>query len=242
MEELLERERELAAIEKLLRDESGFVAIESGIGLGKTALLDAACRRAQALGHQVLRARGAELEASFPLGIVRQLFERRLANADINERRTLLDGAAAVARPLLARSEVRATSADALFSVLHGVYWLTANLSATRPLLLAVDDAHWADEPSLRWLTYLARRLDGLRVVLLLALRRQEPATANVSLLALRAEATMLLHPALLSQCAVTELIRAAMGSGSNDQITGALWAASGGNPLYLSELLRGFN
>ena len=38
--------------------------------------------------------------------------------------------------------------------MLHGLYWLVVNLAAGRPVLLAVDDAHWADEASLRWLAW----------------------------------------------------------------------------------------
>ncbi len=59
-------------------------------------------------------------------------------------------------------------------SLIHGLYWLTANLADSEPLLLVVDDAHWADIPSLRFMHYLARRLDGLRVVLLVAARPAE--------------------------------------------------------------------
>ncbi|HKN31270.1 MAG TPA: AAA family ATPase [Roseiarcus sp.] len=241
MEPLLERGRELAAVEELLRQGGGFLAIEAGAGLGKTALMQAACRRAQELGYQVLRARGAELEEDFAFGVVRQLFERRLASAVSEEREALLDGAGATARSLLFERKAGATATDSLFSVLHGLYWLAANLSAARPLLLAIDDAHWADELSLRWLVYLAPRLDGLRLALLVALRPQEPGSAKAALLALRSEATMLLHPALLSRAAVTTLVGAAMAGGSHDQISDAVWAASGGNPLYVSELLRGF-
>ena len=49
---------------------------------------------------------------------------------------------------------------DASFAALHGLYWLALNLAAERPLLLAVDDLHWCDRPSLRFLAYLARRLE----------------------------------------------------------------------------------
>ena len=241
MEPLLERGRELAAVEQLLGQGGGLLAIEAGAGLGKTALVQAACRRAQELGYQVLRARGAELEDDFAFGVVRQLFERRLASAVPEEREALLDGAGAAARSLLFERQVEATASDSLFSVLHGLYWLAANLSAVRPLLLAIDDAHWTDELSLRWLVYLAPRLDGLRLALLVALRPQEPGSAKAPLLALRSEATMLLHPASLSRAAVATLVRAAMGGGSHYQIGEAVWDASGGNPLYVSELLRGF-
>ena len=59
----------------------------------------------------------------------------------------------------------------ASFAVLHGLYWLTLNLAAERPLLLAVDDLHWCDRPSLRFLAYLARRLDGAPVLAAATLR-----------------------------------------------------------------------
>ena len=86
VKELLERERELAVVEELLARHSGALAIEVGIGVGKTSLVQAACRRAQELGYEVLSARGSELEADFVFGVVRQLFERRLADARRPER------------------------------------------------------------------------------------------------------------------------------------------------------------
>ena len=101
------------------------------------------------------------------------------------------------------------SAGDTSFALLHGLYWLTANLSAVQPLLLAVDDAHWVDDPSLRWLTYLARRMEGLSVGLVVALRPCDPASAGAPLLALRAEAPVILRPTLLSERAVSALVRA---------------------------------
>jgi len=239
VKELLEREHELAAVEELLGRRSGNLAIEVGVGLGKTSLVQAACRRAQELDYQVLSARGSELEADFAFGVVRQLFERRLAGAEADERASLLVGPAAAAGPLLLGRSVEVSAGDTSFAVLHGLYWLAANLSAARPLLLAVDDAHWADQPSLRWLTYLARRLDGLMLVLLVTLRPSDPSIANATLLALRAEAPTILRPALLSERAVSALVRTTMDGRSSDGLCEAIWTASGGNPLYVTELLR---
>jgi len=241
VKELLERERELAAVEELLGRRSGVLTIEVGVGIGKTSLVQAACRWAKGLGYDVLSARGSELEADFPFGIVRQLFERRLKGAGADERASLLVGPAAAVGPLLLGKSVESSARDASFAVLHGLYWLATNLSTARPVLLTIDDAHWADESSLRWLTYLARRLDGLNLVLLVALRPGDPASANATLSALRAETPTILRPALLSENAVGALVRATMGSRSNDGLCEAVWTASGGNPLYVTELLRAF-
>ena len=239
VQEIFERECELAEIEDLLGRRSGVLAIEAGVGLGKTSLVHAACRRARELDYEVLSARGSELETDFAFGLVRQLFERRLAAAEAAERASLLAGPAAAARHLLLEKSIEASAGDTSFVVLHGLYWLAANLSVARPLLLAIDDAHWADELSLRWLTYLARRLDGLTLVLLVALRPTDPTFAHATLLALRAEAATVLFPALLSKNAVGALVRAYLGSGSNNGLSDAVWTASGGNPLYVAELLR---
>ena len=79
MDRLLEREREAAAVQQLVERGGGVLLIEGRAGIGKTSLLEVASRRAQDLKREVLSARGSELEADFPFGVVRQLFERRLA-------------------------------------------------------------------------------------------------------------------------------------------------------------------
>jgi DNA-binding CsgD family transcriptional regulator len=235
---LRERERELAAVEVLLERHGGVLVVEGRAGIGKTSLVEVACSRAAELGYQVARARGSELEAGFAFGVVRQLFERRLVAA-AGERAALLTGPAAAVGPLLS-GERAAVSADASsFAVLHGLYWLVANLAASRPLLIAVDDAHWADEPSQRWLAYLAARLEGLAAGLLVAWRQDDPTAMGAPLLAVRAEAATVLRPALLSEAAVRVAVRAAAGDAVGDELCAAAYKACGGNPLYLTELLR---
>jgi hypothetical protein len=128
---LVERERELAAVEALLERRGGLLVVVGGAGIGKTSpLLDAACRRAQDLHYEILRARGSELEADFAFGVVRQLFERRLAGSDPEEREALFFGPAAAVRPLLPGQLADAPAEDTFFAVLHGLYWLAANLRA----------------------------------------------------------------------------------------------------------------
>ena len=97
---------------------------------------------------------------------MRQLFESLLATRRPTQRAELFAGAAALAEPLfdathlVTRAELEG---NASFAMMHGLYWLAANLAYEQPTMLAIDDLHWADTPSLRWLCYLARRLEGCR-------------------------------------------------------------------------------
>jgi len=235
---LRERERDLAAVEGLLQHRGGVLLIEGRAGIGKTSLVEAACSRAGELGHRVVRARGSELESGFAFGVVRQLFERCLAAAGEGERAVLLAGPAAAARPLLSGEVSAQPAGDSSFAVLHGLYWLVVNLAAGGPVLIAVDDAHWADEPSLRWLAYLAPRLEGLAAGMLVAMRQDGPAEMSAPLAAVRAQAAVL-RPALLSEPTVSSMVRAAADGEAGDELCAAVYAACGGNPLYLAELLR---
>src|SRR2546425_1081248 len=84
----------------------------------------------------------------------------------------LLEGAAGLAASVLWPSgapEHAPPSAEPA-AVLHGLFWLVSNLAERDPLVLVVDDAQWADRPSLRFLAYLARRLSGLALLLVVAM------------------------------------------------------------------------
>jgi predicted ATPase len=172
---LLEREAELAALSALIdaaRSGDGrLIVIEGAAGIGKTRLVAEA--RSLATEFDVLSARAGELESDFAFGVVRQLFEGALAAAAADARAALLSGAAALASPLFEAvpADGEPGGSETSFAILHGLYWLAANFALHRATLLIVDDLHWADEPSLRWLSYLARRLEGLPIVLLVATR-----------------------------------------------------------------------
>jgi AAA ATPase domain len=125
---LLERAEELAAVDRAIAGSEagagGLVAIEGPAGIGKTSLLAEGRSRAAEAETTVVHARGSELERSFSYGVVRQLFEPVLANADLAERARLLDGAAAHAAALFESEPVleqMAANEDAAFAQLHGL-------------------------------------------------------------------------------------------------------------------------
>jgi DNA-binding CsgD family transcriptional regulator len=122
--------------------------------------------------------------------------------------------------------------------MLHGLFWMTANLADQQPLLLALDDLHWCDPPSLRWLTYLLPRMEGLRVLIVVGLRPAEPGV-DVALLArvTTDPLSTVLRPGALSEQATGQLL-AKITSGDVDEVFRvSLHEASGGNPLLVREL-----
>src|SRR5205085_4606739 len=131
-----------------------------------------------------LKARATELEQGFPYGVVRQLFERLLLEADAGECARWLAGAAALAAdvvtgalPSASRSPSAGPSAgDPGYAWQHGLYWLASNIAAESPLLLVVDDLQWCDSPSARALAFIARRLEGQSLAIMLATRPLDPA------------------------------------------------------------------
>jgi DNA-binding CsgD family transcriptional regulator len=241
---LLEREREVAAIERLVEHAAAgrgqLVAVEGPAGIGKTTLLAAAADLARERGAIVCAARGSPLERAFAFGVVRGLFERLALDQDDGSS-SLLAGAAGLARPALATAEGGAGVAreDVSHATLHGLYWLTANVAARAPLLIAIDDCHWADGPSLRYLAHLGARLDGVRALVLVALRSGDaPAQPDLvgELVALSTRDPI--RPAALGPEAAAALVRAALGEAAGERFCLACHAATGGNPLLLSALV----
>jgi DNA-binding CsgD family transcriptional regulator len=236
---LVERQREFEALERLLGaargGAGGAVVVEGPPGIGKSSLLAAA--RAGAGDLRVVGAGGGELEREFPFGIARQLLEPVLVAADEAERGALLAGAAALAEPVLLAAHDDA-GGEPPFSALHGLYWLAANLASERPVLAVVDDVQWADLASLRWLAYLARRLEGVPLALLLAARPAEPGPVQGLLDELVALPEVdLLRPADLSERAAGELAAGLLLAEPDREFVAACHGATRGNPFLLHEL-----
>ncbi|MDX6536723.1 MAG: hypothetical protein QOD37_1064, partial [Gaiellales bacterium] len=218
---LYEREGELQQIEAGLasaRSGAGSVLVLEGpAGIGKTSLGRAAQASATRTGMRFLAARGADLERDFAWGVVRQLFGVEPAGLSFGER-----------------------ADESPAATMHGLHRLVADLSQRAPLVLVVDDAHWADEASLRFMAYLGARVAALPVLVLVATRPAAQGPPPHALAAIVADpGAAFLRPGPLSARATQALVEERMGHACDPDFAAACSLASGGNPFLLGELVR---
>ncbi len=239
---LVEREAELkaagGALDAIERGDGRTIAVEGTAGIGKSALLGAIGERAIEAGFRVHTARGSELEIDFAFGVVRQLFEA--AVADIGSEAALA-GSAAPAGILFesGADDDAAPTGNVSFSVLHGLFWMTLNLAGNDPMLLVVDDLQWCDRSSLRFLAYLAHRLDGTSIGLVTAQRSNEPGVDPALTAGISSEpSSVAIHPRPLSQAGIGELVERQFEQPGDEAFSLACERASGGNPLLLQQTL----
>jgi DNA-binding NarL/FixJ family response regulator len=240
---LLDRDVELGELRRLLsaaRAGSGRVIVVAGpAGIGKSTLLAAAGATARTDGAVVLRARCSPLEQHAAWGMARQLFDPLRVRPDWDE---LTAGAAGLAGRVLApETGDPANAGDAMHAAVRGLVWLASNLGERSPAVFAVDDVHWADATSLRWLALLARSLDELPIGVLCAVRSGEPPASPDLLAELLASAPEPpVRPRALGPAAVQTLVRERLPAASPG-FTQACHAVTGGNPFLLGALLTQF-
>jgi DNA-binding NarL/FixJ family response regulator len=230
-EHLVGRAGELGAIDDALDavERGGAAAVElvGEPGIGKTRLLAELARRADRRGWLVLTGAASELERALPFWIFVDALDDyvRSQRLDASIRSRLahmlpgLDGdGAAAPEPYLTHVALRD---------------LLESLAAEQPLVLALDDLHWADPGSVEQLAGLLRRPPAAPLLLALAVRpRQTPERLVAALGRAAAEGR-------LTRCELTGLTRdqarELVGARADD-----VYDESGGNPFYLEQLARG--
>ena len=155
------------------------------------------------------------------------------------DRERAFAGAAGLARPLFEEVPDRAAADDRLFARFHGLHWLCARLAEERPLAMLIDDAHWADEQSIRFLAYLAARIEEIPACAILAVRTGEAASAPDALTELlEREPPPTVRPPPLSPAAVAELVRGSLGGETGDAVCAECARTTAGNPLLVRQLI----
>jgi DNA-binding NarL/FixJ family response regulator/tetratricopeptide (TPR) repeat protein len=219
MRAMVGRAAECAVLESLVGS-SGAVVLTGEPGIGKSHLLAFLGERAAAAGCTVLAGRATEYEDDLPFGPWREALEPHLA--ELGERRVTLLGledpeALAAILPGLAPAAAvdRHRGHRALRDLLE-------RLAAARPLVVCLDDVHWADPATVDALAALVRRPPAAPVLLAVAAREG---------LAPRALAgTQVVAVGPLSEAEAGELI---------GRTQPGVYAASGGNPFFLEQLAR---
>ncbi|ANZ38060.1 LuxR family transcriptional regulator [Lentzea guizhouensis] len=232
MREPLERDDEIAHIREALdaatRGEGRVVVIEGRAGIGKTRLVHECRELAKERGFGRLQAIGDGLESAMAWGVVRQLVERSISRYSGETREKILAGPSGAALKALDDAAQDPSEAE-LARTLHSLWWVAVDLSSTRPLLITVDDAHWADLSSLRFLVYLSRRISDLPIALVVATR---PPADNAGPLAQLSVSADRLVPRPLTTDALSTLV------GGHAEVVKAVHAASGGNPFLAGVLV----
>lgn len=214
------------------------VLATSAVGLGKTELLNAFTERAARSGAVVLTATGSHAETALAFSIMTQLFADPGLPDDIVARAgVLLDEALFSAIPDEQGSMIqRGTHAR----VVHGLCSTLLDLAKERPVVIAVDDAHFADGPSLQALLYLARRLRAARVLMVLTESesgcRADP-TLHAELSRHSHYRRIRIDP--LTVKGVARVLDTEFGESTGPGLAEAYHYVSGGNPLILHALIE---
>ena len=243
---LVGRQDELALVDDALaRIEAGgsaLLAVSGEPGIGKSRLLAELAARADEQGRLVLAGRASELERDLPYWIfvdaldeyLRALDPARVAEADERS-----GGELARIFPSVATRSAGEPAAvlDERYRAHRAVRELLEELAGATPLVLLLDDLHWADPASLDLVGALLRRPPRGGVLVALALRTPQAPTRLTTALdgAYRAGTLLRAELAPLGETEAEELL----GPEVAPALTRALYEESGGNPFYLEQLAR---
>ncbi len=212
----------------------GSVVLVSGeAGIGKTTLVQDLAVDAQEHGMSILWGRAYDLSVTPPYGPWLEILHQCAGLADAPPLPGFVDDAAAL---------TKVGNQSTLFAEISRFF---LQLAEMRPLLLALDDMHWADQGSLDFLRIFARQITGYPILLVATYRsdelhRQHPLTTLLPLIVREADAARLKlrpfdrdgHRALI-QC------RYQLEDDAQRRLEDYLEAHAEGNPLYAGELLR---
>ncbi|MET8452084.1 AAA family ATPase [Streptomyces sp. NPDC005209] len=251
---LFERESELATVDEVLGELTGLradgaeaggppggglLAFAGRAGIGKTTLLAEVRRRASALGCTVLSARGGDQEQRVAFHVARQLLQPQLVGVPETELRSALGSWYDIVGPALGLCAPTEGAPPDQQGLRDGLDWVLTHLAVRRaPMVLVLDDAHWADPESLHWLAAFAPRAEELPLLLVVAYRPDELPDHAESLRGLPGRAggrPLGLEP--LSASAVARLVRESLGAHADDAFCRECWAVTAGNPFETVEL-----
>ncbi|WP_344635747.1 ATP-binding protein [Kitasatospora cystarginea] len=211
-------------------------------GGGKTSILDQV-RRLAGLREDctVLSGRGGERQTTEPFHVLRQLLLPVLGTLDKDELAEVFGAWYGIVGPAIGlvppSGEVERLDPQ---GVQDGLDYLLSQLAPRRaPLVMVVDDLHWADQESLGWLASFAARTRHLPVLLVFAYRDEFQEEAQALQQQIQEQATRSHELRPLNPASVARLVRAALGEEAEDAFCRQVWAVTAGNPYDTTALLR---
>ncbi|MFF0198738.1 DUF2791 family P-loop domain-containing protein (plasmid) [Streptomyces anulatus] len=242
---LLEREREIDLLDDSLRrareGKGRLVLIEGEQGSGKTSLLHALRTAAEERGFRVLRACGSEFESDFSWAVLRQLF-CDAADGERSEGAYRNSGAASIEKVLSgcgAGEGATGPVATDLHPAFRSMFGTCREISAAEPLLLIIDEAQWGDVESMRFLAYLANRIEdyGILIVLTATCAKRGPISDLLMTASASASASYHRLSPLTREGARRQIVER-VGREVPESVLRTCFELTEGNPLHLAELL----
>ena len=243
---LVGRADALASLERVLEELSRDLAIVVELvgeqGIGKTCLLSQLAARAELRGHLVLAGAASELERELPFSVFVHALDEYVASLDAGSLSALDNDVRAELAHVF--PSLRTLGDGREVALQHERYRshravraLLERLADTRPLVLVLDDFHWADSASVELLGGLVRRPPAAAVAVALALRSsQQPERLATALeRAHREGAVTRIELGALTRDEARELLGEKVDAAS----AAALYEESGGNPFFLGQLAR---
>ncbi|MEZ4639227.1 MAG: AAA family ATPase [Caldilineaceae bacterium] len=249
-----ERHTLLDQLGRAVQGYGGVVFVAGEPGVGKSRLLTALAEDASWRGVVVMQGRAQELTADAPYGLLLATLQDGLSPLRAQQAATLLDrlwlSAAATVLPALADWTQGVSTLPAMkpdqerIRLMEGLVRLILALAEANPLLLILDDLHWADAATLDVLIYLAQRLRAARVLAVFAFRQvdaQQNAPAWAAIEAIdRTGVLARLALAPLSVEETAEMVQHTLVLPAPATLFATrIHAETGGNPLFVLESLR---
>ncbi len=226
------------------------VVVVGEAGIGKTRLLEEATRYAVSRGRLALWGRCHRDAGLPPYWPWRQVLSRLVQVSEASSVQRWAGPKGSLLDRLLYESDGVAESPgpdaaedgeSARFRLSETLERFLRGAARERPLLLVLDDLHWADQPSLRMLEFIARDLDTIPLVVLAGCREEEGAGIAGLLSRLTRERSFeRLDLSALDRLAVEKLVALSNDLSTRADWVDLLWQTTQGNPLYLVEILRG--
>jgi DNA-binding CsgD family transcriptional regulator/tetratricopeptide (TPR) repeat protein len=240
-----------AALDRAAAGQGGVLLLSAEPGVGKTRLLREAAAGARQRGFLVLEGRAYSLESQLPYGLVLDALDAHLRGLDDRGRSRLVSGSPELARlldpgrapppPPDRQERSPETEGVARTQLLASVARLLLRLAGERPVLLSLDDLHWADPASLELIHFVGRQVEGARLLMLGTYRSGEdrpllPLVRSFRRLGVLQELVL----PRLGQAGTAALLQELLaGAPVPEGVVGLLQARSGGVPLFLETLVR---